>query len=152
MGLFDKFKKVIEKEFKYEPESEQEAWVGILYSCIMADGEIVKVEENTLSLMLITKKKFEDADVPKLFKKVAEAQFKIGGAKVVDACVPLIRNEEKETILVLSIELVLADGVLDEDEEKIIEYIADKLEIDEELIDKIVEVMLIRNRGNHVFF
>lgn len=152
MGIFDRFKKAMEKEYQYIPGNECEAWVGILYSCIIADGEIVKVEENTLSLMLVNKKKFEEVDVAKLYRNVAEAQHKIGGAGIIDACVPFIKEEEKATIFCLSVELVLADGILDEDEEKLIEYIAEKLQIDETLVDRIVEVMLIRNKGNHVFF
>jgi len=152
MGIFDRFKKAIEKEYEYAPTDEIEAWVGMLYACVIADGEIVKVEENALSLMLITKKKFEEVDVPKLYRSVAEAQIKIGGAGLVDACAPLIKKEERPTLFSMSVELVLADGILDEDEEKIIEYIAEKLEIEDGLVERIVEVMLIRNRGNHVFF
>ena len=152
MGIFDRFKKAIEKEYIYVPKDEVEAWVGMLYACVMADGEIVKVEENALSLMLITKKKFEDVDVPKVYRHVAEAQYKIGGAGLIDACAPLIKEGERPTIFSMSVELVLADGILDEDEEKIIEYIADKLKIEDALVERIVEVMLIRNRGNHAFF
>ncbi len=152
MGIFDRFKKAIEKEYQYTPSNECEAWVGILYSCIMADGEIVKVEENTLSLMLVNKKKFEEVDVARLYRNVAEAQHRIGGVGLIDACTPFINKEEKSTIFCLSVELVLADGILDEDEEKLIEYIAKKLEVDSTLVDHIVEVMLIRNMGNHIFF
>jgi hypothetical protein len=59
MGIFDRFRKAIQREYEYAPNDEKEAWVGLLYACIIADGEIMKVEENSLSLMLITKKKFE---------------------------------------------------------------------------------------------
>lgn len=152
MGLFDKFKRITEKEFEYTPIDENEAWIGILYACIMADGEVVKVEENALSLMLISKRRFEDVDVPKIYRRVIEAQHKIGGAKVVDACCDFIKNDDRNTLFTLCVELVLSDGILDEDEEKIIEYIAEKLEIEDSMLEKIVEVMLIRNRGNHVFF
>lgn len=152
MGIFDRFKKAIEKEYEFKPQNENEAWIGLLYACVMADGEIVKVEENALSLMLITKRKFEDVDIPKHYRHVAEAQHKIGGSGLIDACAPLIKEADKPTIFSMSVELVLADGILDEDEEKIIEYIAEKLEIEDALVERIVEVMLIRNRGNHAFF
>ena len=152
MGIFDRFKKGIQKEYKFTPSGEHEAWVGVLYACIMADGEIVKVEENALLLMLISKKKFEDSDIPKLLRNVAEAQHRIGGSGLVDACSGLIKEADRPTIFAMSVELVLADGILDEDEEKLIEYIAEKLEIPDDLVERIVEVMLIRNRGNHVFF
>lgn len=152
MGIFDRFKKAIEKEYQFIPKEETEAWVGLLYACVMADGEMVKVEENALSLMLVTKKKFEGVDVSRLYRNVAEAQIKIGGSGLVDACAPLVKKEERPTIFSMAVELVLADGILDEDEERIIEYIAEKLAIDDGLVERIVEVMLIRNRGNHVFF
>ncbi len=152
MGIFDRFKKAFEKEYTYQPKDENEAWIGLLYACIMADGEIVKVEENSLSLMLITKKRFEDVDIAKLYNRVAEAQHRIGGSGMVEACAPFIKEKDRTTLFSMSVELVLADGILDEDEEKIIEYIAEKLEIEDAMVERIVEVMLIRNRGNQVFF
>jgi uncharacterized tellurite resistance protein B-like protein len=152
MGIFDRFRKAIQREYEYAPNDEKEAWVGLLYACIIADGEIMKVEENSLSLMLITKKKFENADIPRLYRRVADAQHKIGGAGLVDACAPLIEKEDRPTLFSMSVELVLADGILDDDEEKIIEYIAKKLLIPDDLVERIVEVMLIRNRGNQAFF
>lgn len=152
MGIFDRFKKTIEAEYKFEPSGEHEAWLGILYACVAADGEVVKIEENALSLMLITKKKFDHVNIQALYRNVLEAHYKLGGAKLVDACYNLVKEEDRATLFAMSVELVLADGILDEDEEQIIEYIARKLQIDEKLVQCIVEVMLLRNKGNHVFF
>lgn len=43
MGLFDKlFKKADIQEFDYAPQSEQEAWIGILLLSMLADGKISK--------------------------------------------------------------------------------------------------------------
>jgi uncharacterized tellurite resistance protein B-like protein len=51
-------------------------------------------------------------------------------------------------LFALVIELLLADGFLGEKEKEILEYLTDLLKIESELAQKIVEVMLIKNKGN----
>ena len=79
---------------------------------------------------------------------VSEAKLKVGGIGLVEACSEFVNEGDKDTLFSMAIEIVLADGILEKDEEKVIELIADRMKIDPELVQKIIQVMLIRNRGN----
>nr|WP_321235098.1 TerB family tellurite resistance protein [uncultured Psychroserpens sp.] len=149
MGLFDQFIKKT-KDIVYKPISDLEAWIGILYACMSSDGVVSDVEIDSLSRMIVHKQKFSGIDIAPLYNSVSEAKSKIGGIGLVEACAEFVNEGDKDTLFSMAIEIVLADGVLEKDEEKVIELIADRMKIDAELANKIIQVMLIRNRGNVV--
>ena len=149
MGLFDQFIKKT-KDIIYKPLSDLEAWIGILYACMSSDGVVSDVEIDSLSRMIVHKQKFSGIDISPLYNSVSEAKLKIGGIGLVEACAEFVNEADKDTLFSMAIEIVLADGILEKDEEKIIELIADRMKIDTELVEKIIQVMLIRNRGNVV--
>jgi hypothetical protein len=47
-------------------------------------------------------------------------------------------------------ELVLSDGIITESERVLLEYITSKLNLDEALATKIIEVILIKNKDNRI--
>jgi len=149
MGLFDQFIKKT-KDIIYKPHSDLEAWIGILYACMSSDGVVSDVEIDSLSRMIVHKQKFSAIDISPLYDSVSEAKLKIGGIGLVEACAEFVNEGDKDTLFSMAIEIVLADGILQKDEEKVIELIADRMKIDTELVQKIIQVMLIRNRGNIV--
>jgi uncharacterized tellurite resistance protein B-like protein len=132
----------------YKPSSDYEAWVGILYACIASDGEVGKSEIEALSKMISGKRKFEGIDIIPLCKNVVEAYDKVGANGLVDACSPLIEHADKPTLFSMAVDIILSDGLLELGERKIIEYLANTLMIDKTQVLKIIEVMLIRNKGN----
>ncbi|MDD3788402.1 MAG: tellurite resistance TerB family protein [Petrimonas sp.] len=149
MALFDKFPHKHQKTHDdYIPESDYEAWIGILYACVSADGDDSNTEIESLSRMIAMKQKFSRIDILPLYERVEEIHAKIGGAALITACAKMVDESDKDTLFSMAVEIVLADGILDEKEEKTIEFIAQQMAIAQETVDKIVEVMLIRNRGN----
>ncbi len=134
----------------YKPTSDNEAWIGILYACIASDGEVGKSEIDALSRMLANKIKFEGIDLVPLCKNITDAFNVLGVEGLVDSCSPIISERDKPTLFSMAVDIVLSDGLLEAGERKIIEYIATSLQIENTLILKIVEVMLIRNRGNMI--
>lgn len=150
MALFTKFtqKPGRKSELSYIPESDYEAWIGILYACVSADGDDSDAEIESLSRMIAFKQKFSRIDILPLYEKVEKITEEIGGKQLVESCAKMVEKGDKSTLFAMAVEIVLADGVLADEEEKIIEFIAQELEIASELVDKIVEVMLIRNKGN----
>lgn len=121
---------------------------GYLYACVSADGDDSDTEIESLSRMIAFKQKFSRIDILPLYEKVEKIKLEIGGVNLVKACAKAIEEGDKDTLFSMAVEIVLADGILDHDEEKIIEFIAKELSMDSALVDKIVEVMLIRNKGN----
>lgn len=147
--MFDKFgQKPERKNVNYRPESDYEAWIGILYACIAADGDDSDTEIEALSRMIAYKQKFSRVDILPLYEKVEDINKQIGGLALVEACAKVVDENDKNTLFAMAVEIVLADGILDDEEEKTIEFIAQQMNIDKKLVDKIVEVMLIRNKGN----
>jgi uncharacterized tellurite resistance protein B-like protein len=151
MGLFEKFVKQQEsKEINYKPLSHFEAWIGILYSCMSSDGKVSDVEIDSLTRMIIHKQKFTGIDIAPLYDRVAEVKAIIGGIGLVETCSKFVNESDKDTLFSMAIELVLADGILTRDEEQVIELIAHQMKIDSGLVENIIQVMLIRNKGNVV--
>ena len=150
MGLFDRFleKPATPAAAAYVPSSDHEAWIGILYACMTADGTVGGSEIDALARMLVFKLKFAGIEFKPLYQNVLNAKAAIGGLGLVQACSKFINETDKDTLFAMAVEIVLADGKLDKDEELIIEAVANELHINRELADKIIEVMLIRNRGN----
>ncbi len=149
MGFFSKFRKSLGKQ-EFTPLTEAEAWLGILIPCAAADGEICNMEIKSLLETLMLREVFLNADAMNLYERVMRLQAKLGNEKLIVGAASKLKAENRNTVFCLAIDLVLADGYLHENEEKIIEFIANKLNIEREMSDKIVEVLLIKNRGKLV--
>jgi uncharacterized tellurite resistance protein B-like protein len=145
MGLFDKFTKSGE-DF---PKNEAEAWMGIFYACISADGEVEDSEIDALVELIGKKEQFARIDdlVP-LYRRASKAESSIGNIELIKACCPLIEEEYKSTVFSMAVDLVATDGDIAIEEEKLIYILKDELEIDSDLASRIVEVIGIRNKGN----
>ena len=128
--------------------TELEAWVGILYSCMSVDMQITKNEITVLSRILVTKQKFAEIDVESLCKKAAEAKGDIGELNYIRECSKLIAEDDKNMIFALALEILLADGILEQKEKDFIEIVSNSLEIAPKMSSKIIEVIFLKNKGN----
>jgi uncharacterized tellurite resistance protein B-like protein len=128
--------------------SEFEAWVGILYSCISADNQITDSETATLSRILSSKQKFIGIDIAPLYRKAFNVKAELGQLKYISACSKWIKGEDKETVFALALEVLLADGTLEKEEKNVIEVLSNQLEIEKEMTSKIIEVIFLKNKGN----
>lgn len=133
---------------QYSVTSELEAWVGILYSCISADNQISDSETVSLSRLLHSKQKFIGIDIAPLYRKAFNVRTELGQLKYISACCELIKEEDKETIFALALEVLLADGTLEKEEKNLIEVLSNRLKIDTEMTSKIIEVIFLKNKGN----
>ncbi|MFV5685893.1 TerB family tellurite resistance protein [Flavobacterium sp. GB2R13] len=128
--------------------SELEAWVGILYSCISADNQIKDSETASLSKLLYSKEKFEGVDIAPLYAKSYHLKMELGQLKYIAACCELIKEEDKETVFAIALEILLSDGLLGEEEKNVIEVLSKELKIDSGMTSKIIEVIFLKNKGN----
>lgn len=148
MGLFDAFKNKPVSPVSYSPANEYEAWIGLLYGCMSADGEVSDAEINTISIMLASKEKFLGVDIIPIYRKVALAQQKIGSAVLIESCIPVIKEDHRPMLFTMTVEIVLADGIISPDEEKVITIIAEKMKIDLDFAKQAINVLAVRNKGN----
>ena len=128
--------------------SELEAWVGILYSCISADNLITDSETATLSRVLHSKQKFIGIDIAPLYRKAFNIRAELGQLKYISACSEWIKEEDRETVFALALEVLLADGTLEKEEKNVIEVLSNQLKIEKEMTSKIIEVIFLKNKGN----
>ncbi|MBP2282455.1 putative tellurite resistance protein B-like protein [Flavobacterium sp. CG_23.5] len=128
--------------------SEFEAWVGILYSCISADNQITDSETASLSRLLHSKTKFMGIDIGPLYAKSFHLRTEMGQLKYISDCCEWIKDEDKETVFALALEVLLADGILEKEEKNIIEVLSKLLKMDLGMASKIIEVIFLKNKGN----
>jgi uncharacterized tellurite resistance protein B-like protein len=151
MGLFDKLFNSNPSTVTYSPKSEQEAWVAIMYACIAADGDVSEAETDKMIQFLVYKSMFKgDNIIEDFYKPAMIAQKQIGSKLVIDSSTSLITDDDKPTLFALVMELLLADGILGDQEQEIVEYLSESLKLESTFAHKIVEVMLIKNKGNVV--
>ncbi len=128
--------------------NELEAWFGILYSCISVDKLITANETKVLSRILHSKQNFVGVDIAPLFLKSSGLKEKLGQVKFISSCCELIKEEDKNMLFALALEVLLADGTLEEAEKSLIEIISNTLKIDPKMSSKIIEVIFLKNKGN----
>ncbi|MCC9168067.1 tellurite resistance TerB family protein [Pontibacter harenae] len=145
-GIFNKTEK--SPHTSYSPQNEQEAWIAILHACMAVDDDVADEELEELSNTLASKTLFEGHDVLAYSKKVFYAHHDVGSKRLIDNAVDKVAPENKATLFSLTVQLVLADGVVQEKEKELLNYIHSALELDIDLATKIIEVILILNRGN----
>jgi len=145
MGIFDKnFKSTL---VSYTPRNEQEAWIAIMHACIAVDEEVTDEELEALAQTLACKDLFEDHDVREYYRTVLLAHAQIGSKRLIDNSVDQISTVNKPALFAHTIELVLADGLVAEEEEELIRYLYSALDLEENIAKNIVKNILDKHKG-----
>ncbi|QNF31598.1 TerB family tellurite resistance protein [Adhaeribacter swui] len=150
MGLFDTVLKPSQPTVVYTPQSEAEAWIAIMFSCMAVDDDISNAETEKLSQIMVYKALFRNHDTVELYKTAMTRQLQLGSKELIDRSVDKVSAENKPTLFALIVELLLADGILADKEKEITDYLVSALDLDESLATKIIEVILIKNKGNFI--
>jgi uncharacterized tellurite resistance protein B-like protein len=150
MSIFDTHIQPTASTITYKPESEQEAWIAIMYACMAVDGEISDTEIDKMCEQLVLKKSFHNKDIADYYEPVMKAHNLVGSRSMIDNSISIIEQANRPVLFALTMEILLADGILGDNEKKIAEYLSNALELDHELAKKIVDVLLIKNSGNFI--
>lgn len=148
MGIFDKFEPKKNGSNLYTPAHEAEAWVGILFACVAVDQNVSEMEADTMSRVLLKKQIVQGQDLANLYRAVFNRYPYVGSKAMIDGAVPFIPADSRPTVYALACEVVLADSIMTEGEQELLTYLAQALELPGEVLSKIIEVYLIRNKGN----
>src|SRR3954466_1821387 len=117
MGLFDAFNKRAELVF-YPPATIQEAYMAIFYSILYADKEWSEKETRALRPILMRLRVFDDENISYYLKKVKTEYVIFGPQALINGGLELIHQKYRPQLFCLCAELVLADGVVKEQEEQ----------------------------------
>lgn len=147
MGLFDKIFKAVPEEDKL---SKQEAFAGIAVAMAGADGSIAESEWAGICNYLRRLRLYDNfagAAFDKMFDKLFRILKTKGASALVASSIDGLPEDLKLTAFACAVDIALADGVLEEEEKKIINQLADSLQIPEQIAISIIEVMIIKNKA-----
>ena len=146
MGLFDK----VFGGSQPEKLNAQEAFTGVLFAAVAADG-VINQEEMISVIAVINRMKLykgsNEKQMKAILEKVTNILKKQGPSPIIAAAKETLTPEMKETAFAVAADLVLADGTVEEAEKKLLEELQQALEIPDALAIKISEVLVIKNRG-----
>jgi uncharacterized tellurite resistance protein B-like protein len=127
-----------------------EAYAAVLVAAISADGSFGVDEANRLKTILSTSRLFEEAVQARDVDVVERALNLLtdhGVVAVLEACGAAITPELRPTVFAVAADLVLADGRVDGREKAFVDQLQAALPVDDATAVKIVEVLIIKNRG-----
>jgi len=148
MGLFDKIKASRQQsETKLGPA---EAFAAIALIAVAADGYITDTEARSIATTLSRMQLFRsypDDVMRRMIDRLLSILQREGAEVLFKAAMSTLPDELKETAFAVATDIMLADGEVSEEEEALLNDLYHALEISEEIAVKIIDVMMIKNKG-----
>lgn len=130
--------------------SPAEAFAAIALLAVASDGYLADAEAQVLSTTLSRMQLFRSypGDVMRrMFDRLLGILSKQGSQTLFNLAVDTLPHDLYETVFAVTTDIVLADGEVTPKEEKLLNELCNSLEIDENKAVKIIDVMLIKNKG-----
>jgi len=128
----------------------QEAFLAIALATSAADGNIVEEEAKGIFSYLLQMRMFDsysEKQVVEMFKKLVNVLENEGVGGLVAIAKSSLPDELRETAFTCAVDIALADGVVEESEQALLEELQTELDVSDEIGGKILEVLMIKNRG-----
>ena len=148
MSVFDE---VLEDgQFEEAQFGPHEGFAGLLLASSACDGHIADEEVQSLFTILGRMKLYQHV-TPNRFGSMIDRLLGVlkrgGPEKLLERCAPAVPPELKETVFVNACDIVLADGVVEEDEKTFINDLMIKLDVTADRAKEIIKVMVYKNQG-----
>lgn len=148
MGLFDKISQTRQQtEVTLGPA---EAFAAIALIAVAADGYINDSESQVLSMTLSRMQLFRSYPndvMKKMLDRLLMLLQRQGVQALFNAALAMLPDELKETVFAVTTDIALADGEISQEEEQLLNDLYSALGLSEEIALKIIDVMLIKNKG-----
>jgi tellurite resistance protein len=148
MGLFDK---ITQKNSDLDgPLTAPEAFAAIALAAVASDGYLSEEEAQTIPFTLSRMKLFKgysDDMMRRLFDRLLALLQQDGVTALFDTAQDSLDADLRETAFTVATDLVLADGVVTEEEEQFLKDLEGALGVDSALAQSVIQVMQIKNRG-----
>ena len=146
MGLFDRLR----EEKKTETLGPAEAFAGIILIALAADGYASTSELDllytTLSRMRMYRS-YPDDVMRRMFDKLNGILRRDGSNALFTAAITVLPHDLYATTFAVATDMVLADGQVTPEEEAVLTSLCQALQLDKGLVDQIINVMIIKNKG-----
>ncbi len=127
-----------------------EAFAAIALTAVAADGMITDSEsqiiKTTFKRMELFKGYTAESKTEMIQRLLEQIQGK-GYEAIMQSAIAKLPENLKETAFAVATDIVLSDGDLADEEEELLNALYNALEIKEDVATKIIDVMLIKNRG-----
>jgi hypothetical protein len=147
MGLFDKVFGSVEGSQPFGPH---EGFAGILLGASACDGHIADEEVQSLFTMLSRMRmyqRYSDKHWQTLMNRLLGHLKRRGVDDLLDKAAEALPAELRETVFANACDIVLADGVVEDDEKVFMQQLQTKLGIPDSSAQTIAQVMVIKNKG-----
>jgi hypothetical protein len=147
MGLFDNLFGSNEASKAFGPH---EGFAGILLGASACDGHIADEEVQSLFTMLGRMKMYQrytEKNWSTLVNRLLGLLKRKGVDELIEKSVEALPPELRATAFANACDIVLADGVVEDDEKEFLDKLQDRLELADEEAVNIVRVMVIKNKG-----
>lgn len=148
MSLFDEV--IQDGSFQEQDFGPHEGFAGVLLASSACDGHIADEEVQGLVTILGRMKLYQHV-APHKFNSMMDRLLGVlkrgGPEQLVEKSVPALPPELRETAFINCCDIVLADGVVEDDEKEFINNLMIKLEMDSGRAKDIVQVMVYKNQG-----
>jgi hypothetical protein len=147
MGLFDNLFGSNEASKAFGPH---EGFAGILLGASACDGHIADEEVQSLFTMLGRMKMYQrytEKNWSTLVNRLLGLLKRKGVDELIEKSVEALPPELRATAFANACDIVLADGVVEDDEKEFLDKLQDRLELADEEAVNIVRVMVVKNKG-----
>lgn len=130
--------------------SPAEAFAAITVIAISSDGYLATEELDTLTMSLARMHLFRSMsaeEMRRLHNKLFDLMRSLGADRLLEKAKIGLPVELRESAFAIATDLVLSDGLISQEETAFLNALHHALEIDPETGSKILEVMMIKNRG-----
>ena len=127
--------------------TEAEACAAVLLACQRADEINGKNGQAALHATLQNRNIFIGTD-PQVLAEAAGRHFEAAGssAALIDAAMGAIREQTRLPLFYHCLDMILADGLVTPQEDKVFKYLTKKFKIREEVANRALEVLVVKNQ------
>ncbi len=130
--------------------NKQEAFLSIALATSAVDGSIDESESKHIFAYLLQMRMYEgynNKQMSDLFEKLVAVLKNEGVGGLVTIAKSSLPSELRETAFTCAVDIALADGVIEDSEKELLEELQQVLDVSDDLGAKILEIMMIKNRG-----
>jgi tellurite resistance protein len=130
--------------------SKQEAFLGIALATSAADETINESEAKGIFAYLLQMRMFNgytDSQMSDMFEKLLKVLENEGVGGLVAIAKSSLPDDLRETAFACAVDIALADGVVEDSEKALLEELQQVLDVSDDIGGKIIEAMMIKNRG-----
>ncbi len=146
MSIFDKA--ISQSDASNPISSEYEGFLALLYAGITSDGKTSSSEINLALDIMIHKKMFAGADTHEWLQRMKSLFEAVGSEeKIINFAADRISTSLRSMVFANIVDMILSDGEVTQSEKRTLELMQRSLKISDDLALKIIEVIVIKNKG-----